>query len=120
MIRHTIKLLGPEAHGPRVSIHVLRALSDALIEAAQRSLRLHVEGRSHLQGKASWLDEATDFQLVGLREGSTVLEWEAPTLGEAVPQIFEQLSLWDVKPERHQSALSLVEEVIREATAGNA
>ena len=95
MVRHTIKLQGPEARGPRVSVHVLRALSDALVEAAQRSLRLRVEGRSNLQGKAAWLDAATDFQLVGLQEGSTVLEWEAPTLGEAVPQIFEQLPLWD-------------------------
>ena len=88
MVRHTIRLLGPAAHGPRVSIHVLRDLSETLLEAAQRSLRLRVEGRSNLQGKTAWLDAATDIQLVGLSGGSTVLEWEAPTLGEAAAEVF--------------------------------
>src|SRR5262245_13272261 len=119
MIRHTIKLAGPAAEGARVSAHVLRPLLDALVEAAQRSLRLRVEGRSNLQGKAAWLDAATDIQLVGLRGGSTVLEWEAPSLGESAPEIFEQLPLWDFSPRREQTALSLVEEALRDATRGN-
>jgi hypothetical protein len=119
MIRHTITLSGPTAEGPRISAHVLRPLLDALVDAAQRSLRLRVEGRSNLQRKARWLDAATDIQFVGLHGGSTVLEWEAPALGEAAPEIFEQLPLWDFSPRREQSALSLVEEAVRDAAGGN-
>jgi hypothetical protein len=119
MIRHTIRLVGPNACGARVSIHILRALSDALLEAAQRSLRLRVEGRSKLQGKTPWLEAATDLVLVGLHAGSTLLEFEAPTLGEAAPEIFEQLPLWDYSPRKEQSALSLVEETLRDAFAAN-
>src|SRR2546428_13041831 len=100
MVRHTIRLLGPAAHGPRVSLHVLRDLSETLMEAAQRSLRLRVEGRSNLQGKTAWLDAATDVQLGGRREGSTLLELEAPTLGEAAPEICEPLPLLDGNPRR--------------------
>jgi hypothetical protein len=120
VVKHTIRLLGPAARGPRVSMHLLRDLSETVLEAAQRSLRLRVEGRSNLQGKTAWLDAATDIQLVGLREGSTVLELEAPPLGEAAPEIFEQLPVFDLSPGRDQSAFSLVEEAARDAIAGNA
>lgn len=120
MVKHTIELDGPEAHGARVSIHVLRVLSTALLNTAQRALRLRVEGRSNLQGKAAWLDAATDFQLVGLRDKCTVLEWEAPTLEEAAPEIFAQLPLWDSAPPRDLSSFSLVEETLRDAVQGNA
>jgi hypothetical protein len=65
------------------------------------------------------LNDATQFVLVGLAEGSTVLELEAPILGEAVPQIFEQLPLWEYSPKRDQTALSLVEEAARDAINGN-
>jgi hypothetical protein len=120
VVRHTICLLGVEARGGRVPIHVLHSLTAALLDAARRSLRLRVEGRSNLQGKIAWLEDATRIDLVSLRTGSTVLEFEAPELGEAVPQIFDQLTLWDLGPRKEQSAISVVEETMREAFAGNA
>jgi len=119
MIRHTIKLEGEAAKGARVSIHVLAALSHALVEATQRALRFRVDGRSNLHGKANWLDAATDFELVGLEPGSTVLAWDAPTLGEAVPHFFDQLPLWDTGPRRSQTAFDVLEETTREAADGN-
>lgn len=120
MIRHTIKLEGEAAQGARVSIHVLAALSHALVEATQRALRYRVDGRSNLHGKADWLDKATQFELVALESGSTVLAWEAPTLGEAVPHFFDQLPLWETGPRRGQTAFEVLKETAREAADGNA
>lgn len=120
MIKHTIKLEGEAAQGARVSIHVLAALSHALVEATQRVLRFRVDGRSNLHGKADWLDKATDFQLVGLETGSTIIAWEAPTLGDAVPHFFDQLPLWENGPSRGQTAFEVLEETAREAASGNA
>ena len=120
MITHRIKLDGPGARGARLSVHVLRVLSELLVETAQRSLRLRVDGRSNLQGKAAWLDAAVSMDLVGLGEGSTVTYWEAPTLAQAVPDILNQLPLWDGSPRPDQTALSIVQEVLRDAASGNA
>jgi len=114
MIRHTIKLEGEAAHGARVSIHVLSALLQALVDATQRALRFRVDGRSNLHGKADWLDKATDFQLVGLENGSTVIAWEA------VPQIFEHLGLWENGLRRDQTAFAILEKTTLEAVSGNA
>ena len=119
MIKHTVRLEGQNAQGKRVPAHILRDLLDTLLLAAQRSLRLRVDGRSSLYGHPAWLDNATRFDFTGLTEGSTVVNMEAPPLGEAAPEIFERLPLWDSGPSRDQSALSLVEEAAGDAIIGN-
>lgn len=119
MVRHTIRLVGPGVEGGRVPIELLQVLTETLLEAAQRSTRLRVEGRSNLHGKGSWLKAATNIRLVGIRSGSTILELEAPELGSAAPAIFQQLALWEPSINREQSALSLVEEALGDALAGN-
>jgi hypothetical protein len=65
------------------------------------------------------LKDATSISLVGLKLCPVELELDAPTLGEAAPEAFEQLPLWDVRPHREQSALSLVEDAVRDAVEGN-
>jgi hypothetical protein len=92
---------------------------NALGETAQRSLRLRVEGKSNLQGKAAWIEHAADFYVVGVASGSTILEIEAPTLGEAAPEAFEHLPLWENAPRRDQTAFSMVEETLRDAFKGD-
>ncbi|MDO8587548.1 MAG: hypothetical protein Q7T82_10970 [Armatimonadota bacterium] len=119
MIKHTVRLEGENAQGNRVPFQVLSDLLEALLQSAQRSLRLRVDGRSSLHGHPAWLDDATRFDFTGLTEGSTVVNIEAPPLGEAVPQIFDRLPLWDSAPRRDQTALSLVEDAARDAIAGN-
>jgi hypothetical protein len=120
MVRHTIRLVAPRERGRGVSLYVLRMLSEALLEAARRSLRLRVEGRSRSQQRYSWLAAATEIDLIGFREDATLLEWEAPALGEAAPELFGQTPVWEWSPRREQSALSLVEDALRDAVAGNA
>jgi hypothetical protein len=119
MIQHIIKLEGAAAGGARISLHALSILADSLTDVAQRALRLRVESRSNLHSKPAWLDAATDIQLVGLNTGSTLLVCEAPTLQEVAPALFDQLAFWEAGPRREQSALSLVEETLRDAATAN-
>lgn len=119
MIRHTIKLEGEAAKGARISARVLNMLLEMLLDASQRSLRLRVEGRSHMRGETDWLNAAADFELVGLNKGSTLLELETRSLGECAPELFQQLPLWDNSPRPEQSALGLFESTLRDALTGN-
>ncbi len=119
MIQHTIRLEGKAAKGARISARVLNRLLETLLEATQRSLRLRVEGRSHLRGETDWLNAAADFELVGLDKGSTVLTLETRPLRESAPELFNQPDLWDNLPSPEQSAFGLFESTLRDAVTGN-
>lgn len=97
----------------------MHILTETLLEVGQRILRLLADGRSHLQGKPAWIVNAADVDIVGLSHGSTVVELEARTLGEAASPLFDTLALWSVQPTREQTVLSLVSEVTRQTIAGN-
>ena len=98
-IRH-IRLLGPGATGTRVSAPLLRDILEVLIEGSQRALRVRTQGRSTARGSVpSWITAASEFS-VELKEGSTVLEIECPSLREAAPTEFEQGHLFpEVDPQ---------------------
>lgn len=118
MSQRKITLRGDAAKGSTVSATVLRDLLDALIEGCQRSTRLHYEGRSSARGPVPrWLETAASFDLQELREGSTVVVLEAPTLEEAAPGYFTQATPF--RPLRKgASALDLFSEGLRDAAAG--
>jgi hypothetical protein len=88
-----------------------------VVDGCQQAVRLSVEGRSTAQGKPpAWLERAATFELVGLREGSTVLIVEAPSLSEAAPECFGQADLF--RPVNlSRSCLDLLEESVRDALA---
>ncbi len=95
MIKHQISLRGPKAKGSRISGFLLKDLLDILTESTKGAIRLRLEGRSAAPGSdPSWLGRAADFEVVGLQAGSTVIEIEAPSLAEAVPEKFAQQSLF--------------------------
>jgi hypothetical protein len=76
-------------HALDLSLAVLRDLSDLLVEGSSRAARLAAEGRSTARGSAPpWLGESSDIHLVGLREGSLVLDVTARPLAEIAPGIF--------------------------------
>jgi hypothetical protein len=93
-------------------------LLDVLVDGCQQAVRLRVEGRSVAQGKfPAWLARASAFEVVGLREGSTVMVVEAPSLLEASPERFGQNDLFPaVEPTR--SCLDFLEESLEDAVKG--
>ncbi|MBI2899889.1 MAG: hypothetical protein HYY17_06875 [Planctomycetes bacterium] len=83
-------------------------------------MRLRVEGRSSAKGPLpAWLSDAARFDVVGLRPGSTVLDLEAPNLGDASPAQFAQGDFFrDIPPDK--SCLSIMDESLADAVAGQA
>lgn len=85
MPHYEIRLVGEGTRGAEVDGALLRDLLDAMVEGVRRAVRLRVEGRSSAPGAApGWLDEAARFTVTAIREGSTILELEAPLLDGAV------------------------------------
>lgn len=115
--RHTIRLTGDAARGARIAGSALRDLTDVLLDATRGALRQRVEGRSTARGSLpSWLQEAADFEVVGIESGSTVLAVEAPVLADVAPSLFSQRKLFEPVDES-ESAFGLMEETL--AAAGS-
>ena len=119
MVRYRLKLEGPSAGGARASGPLLRDLLDVLTEGTRRLVRLQVEGRSTARGTPpAWIAGATAFELVGIGEGSTVLEFEAPTLDEALARYLPQRALFaEIDPAA--TPFTLLADAMRDVAAGN-
>lgn len=125
MKQHTITLQGGPA-GLRVPADVLLELVSALQEGARRAARFVIEGESVRKGpKPTWLDAVGRFDVTGLTQGSAVLQVEAPSLAEALPERFgaaAQVALF-ADPSRtvdtSQSAIDFFGAVLTSALRGD-
>ena len=73
---------------------MLYDLLHMLIEGSRQALRVRTEGRSRARGTPPrWITAATEFT-VQIKEGSTLLEIEGPSLREADPEQFRQEELF--------------------------
>ena len=107
-VKYTLKLEGLATPKGTISSSVLQTLLASFVEGSERALRLAIEGVSVKRGKTpSWLNQSVDFIVTGLKEGSTVLELESPTLGTVAPEQLKQEELWTKKPKPEETALSL-------------
>jgi len=87
------------------------------------SLRMAVEGTSTPRGvRPAWLARAADVRLVdyGNSNGETLLHIEAPALGQAAPELFEQARLWPQGPEPEITAVDLAGSAVEDVRAANA
>lgn len=119
-IKYKIRIGGLETPDGTIPIRALREVLDVLLESSERGLRLAVQGESVKRGKVpSWLSKSLDFTITGLEKGSTVLDIEAPVLGEtALEQISEQ-DLWYSKPAPEDTAITLLSRSVRDTTSEN-
>jgi len=93
-----------------IALSLLSKISDQLIRISESTLRLYVEGNSHLKrGKMpDWLQKSIEFKLTGITKGSTVLSIEAPVLSETLKSIqYPLFNELDSKDYSRDSALSL-------------
>lgn len=117
-VEYTIDILGLKAREGSIPITAFKEIVDAILKGSDRVLRLFVEGRSVKRGKSpDWLKKSLDFTLTGIKTGSTILELEAPVLGEAIPEQFIQKKLWEdvIKPD--DTAITLLSKSIIDATS---
>ena len=114
--RYRLRLTGlHETEGHIRAASLVRVL-DALVQAAERATSLLAVGESRSRGRQpGWLKDTTDLVLTGLGPGSTVLQIEAPCLGETAHAQFAQQELWREPPDLEDTALDLVAYAIQEA-----
>jgi hypothetical protein len=99
---------------------VVADLLSAVDRGARGAVRLRIEGRSTARGGVppAWLNQAADFDVVGMTEGIAGVRLRAPTLAEAVPERFGQGDLFP-RLDPCASGLTLLGESLRDALAGN-
>lgn len=89
--RLSIRLEGSRALHAMLPGETLRDLLDLVLDGCRKTVRLRAEGRSSAPGTLpAWLIEATDFEVMGLREGSAIVDLEASALGDLVAERFRQ------------------------------
>jgi hypothetical protein len=115
---HTLRVINQTASGSRISVTLLRDLLAMVAEGSRRALRMRLEGHGSATGRPpDWLEPATTFDFVGLSEGSSVVNLEAPTLAESVPETFSQACLF---LDHTQTAIGLWHESLADAVGGKA
>lgn len=116
---HEVVIVGPAATGARIEARRLSRLLALLQQATEQSLRMRIEGTSAPSGpKPRWLERASAFEFVGIRSGSTVLEFESKSLQDADPSQFAQLSLIPDAPDGKWSPLDVLAASAEEAFIG--
>ncbi|HMD97698.1 MAG TPA: hypothetical protein VKM93_10270 [Terriglobia bacterium] len=86
------------------------------------SVRMALEGSSSSVGAPpSWLRKAADVRVTGFAEraGATILNLEAPLLGEAAQEIYSQNTLWETKPAPNETAVNVLARVLGDVRDAN-
>jgi hypothetical protein len=122
MMTQTITLNSPQRFGRRVPSQALGRVLERLPDAVRQSVRMAVEGRSRARGKRpEWLRAAADIRFLGHEgEGETLLHFEAPTLGEAGPRLYEQQESWPTKPDASDTGFDILAAAFRDVITRNA
>lgn len=87
------------------------------------SVRMAIEGASSSTGASPvWLRQASDVRVTGLseRDSATILQLEAPSLGEAAKEIYRQDSLWDTRPSASETAINVLARVLDDVKQADA
>ncbi len=116
-----IRLTSAQHYGRRVPAGAVGEVLRVLPAAVRQSICMGFLGRSTSKGRRPmWLQKAADIRLAGLEEdrsGDTLLCFEAPTLGEAASEFYQQGELWPSKPDPADTGFDLLEDVLTDVTA---
>ena len=113
---YRLRIEGLSQPSGTIPLRVLVALLDALRQTAERATRLLATGSGRGAGAPpGWLRAAVDIELTGLRQGSTILDLAAPTLGSVPGGPFRSGLLWGDQPDLGDTALDIASRAIAEA-----
>ena len=114
--RYLFSLHGLRENKGRIKVATLQCSLDALVKTAECATRLMVTGEGSGKGpRPGWLNAALDFTLNEQKLGSTILEIEAPQLGETAYTQFAQQNFWRERPTMQDTAVDLAALSIQEA-----
>jgi hypothetical protein len=119
---HTVRLLSNEHFGKRLPPQYPGYLLAELPIVIQQTISMALRNRGSLQGRRPpWLERAGDIRFLGHGgNGACELFFEAPTLGEAAHELYEQGELWPTRPDAADSGFDLLGDVLADVQANNA
>jgi hypothetical protein len=123
-VHHSIRLTSRDGFGgeaPPVPVgNLLRQIKPAVRE----SIMMGLVGRSRPPGRPpAWLVSASDVRFIGIEgesQGDTVLHFEAPRLGEAAEELYQQQEFWPSKPPAEDTGFDLLGDVLSDVAAHRA
>ncbi len=108
-----------EAKG-QIKAQALHRVLGALLNTAERATRLLAMGEGSAKGtKPAWLARSVDLTVTGITPGSTILEIDAPRIGDVALEAFEQKDFWRETPGDEDTALDLAALAIQEVERGD-
>jgi hypothetical protein len=117
---YEIQIEGPSLKRDRQDGALLRDLLALVVDGARRAARFAIEGRSSALGTPpAWVTRAAHFDVVA-DSRLDHLRFEAPTLGDALPEMFEQEALLpnEDAADPNRSALDYFSDGLEDAIAG--
>ena len=118
----TVVLKSDKHYGSKAPPYPLGEIMRLIPVAVRQSIRMAFEGRSIARGKyPHWLTAASDVRLVEYSgKDDTILRFEAPTFGDAAPELFEQQELFDMgRPDPTDTGFDSLGDVLSDLSAKN-
>ncbi len=122
-VTHQVMLSGPNPYGHRLPPSAIGQAIVVIPTLVRQSVDMAFRGQSTTKGRRPlWLMVASDVALVKVHGGEeTLLTFEAPTFGEAAPEIFRQGEFpWSSRPDEADTGFDLLGDVLGDVARGNA
>lgn len=113
-VTHEILLHSDQRFGSRLPPQYIGHVLAEVPRAIQQSISMALRNRSTARGRRPpWLDRAADIRFVAHDgDGETTLVFEAPTLGDAAPELYQQQELWPTRPAAEDTGFDLFGDVL--------
>ena len=119
MKHHAVILAGDKKYGRKAPPSEVGRFLSAIEPAVEKSLAMSIEGRSTLSYKPAWLTKAADIRFIEITgRQETILHFEARTIGEAYPKLFDQQEMWSTKPDEKSTGFDVFSSVLSHVTKG--
>jgi len=117
----TITLTSDHHYGRKLPPLALGHVLTAVPTVVRQSVSMAFRGRSVVRGvRPHWLKAASDIRFIDHQgDDATILVFEAPTLGQAAGELYEQKEFWPSRPAPDLTALDLFGEVVLDVAARN-
>jgi len=118
---HEIQLRSERHFGGKLPPRYLGYLLAELPILVQQTISMALRNRSSLQGRRpQWLERAGDIRFVNHGGNDTsVLYFEAPTLGDAAREVYQQDEVWPSRPDGEDTGFDLLGDVLSDVAKNN-
>ena len=120
-VTQTITLTSDQHYGRRLPPQALGHALNAIPTIVRQSIAMAFRARSLVRGpRPLWLKAASDLRFLDHQgDDETVLVFEAPMLGEAAAELYQQQEFWSTRPDPGRTGLDLLGDVLRDVAAHN-